>query len=56
MPLCHRASILLPLLIACGVVAQEAQHFPADSRESRIYRIYLRSVSSWATRPPGGNT
>jgi len=38
MPLCRHASILLPVLIACGVVAQEVQH---TSRDSRIYRIYL---------------
>jgi len=28
-------------LIACAVVAQEAQHNPSDSRQFRIYRIYL---------------
>jgi hypothetical protein len=39
--LCHHASVLLPLLIACGVLAQEAQRPPVDFHESRIYRIYL---------------
>jgi hypothetical protein len=41
---CHHASVLLPVLIACGVAAQEAQHTPADSHESRIYRIYLAGI------------
>ena len=37
------ASILLmgSALIACAVVAQEEQHNPSESRQFRIYRIYL---------------
>jgi hypothetical protein len=43
MPQPHHVLILLAgsALIACAVAAQEAQHARVDSRDFRIYQIYL---------------
>jgi len=48
MPQRYHALILLAgsALLACAIAAQEEQHPPADSREFRIYRIYLAGTPS----------